>query len=179
MRDGSALIDLSSLLPTRYAAFGKPLERLLGVDGINRVYAQVKAGGDDRPFFAACLAELGVEVVIGECDRERLASGGPVVVVCNHPFGVIDALAISCELASQRRDLRILGNYLLGHIPEMRPYLIDVDPFGALPLQTTQPEADAGRVDSPSGRRLSFDFPCGRSRPLPPALCGCRRPALE
>jgi putative hemolysin len=55
---------------------------------------------------------------------------GPAVVVANHPFGGLEGVLLASILCSVRPDVRILANYFLGRIPELRPLLFMVDPFG-------------------------------------------------
>ncbi|MEQ9367213.1 MAG: lysophospholipid acyltransferase family protein [Leptospirales bacterium] len=67
-------------------------------------------------------------------DRERLeiipAEGeGPLVIVANHPFGVVDGILI-CYLASLRRQkFKILTNNVLCAIPGVEQYFLPVE-FG-------------------------------------------------
>ncbi len=129
MPPADALIDLRKLLPRPYSAIGGPLGGVLGLGGINEIYGRATGELSDRPFFRACLDCLEIETEIDDADLARLAEPGPLVVVSNHPFGVVDALALCDLLTAHRDDTRILANYLLEQIPEVRPHLIKVDPF--------------------------------------------------
>lgn len=80
--------------------------------------------------FARFLEELGVR---WDCPREALARiprSGPVVVVANHPFGLVEGATLGALLAQVRADVKFLGNSLLAGVPGIEPYLIPVDPFG-------------------------------------------------
>jgi putative hemolysin len=50
-----------------------------------------------------------------------------VVVIANHPFGGIEGLYLCTLLAARRPEVRILGNQLLGRVPELAPAIIGVD----------------------------------------------------
>ena len=45
-------------------------------------------------------------------------------------FGGIDGVLLASILCTIRSDVKILANYFLDRIPEMRPLLLNVDPFG-------------------------------------------------
>ena len=43
----------------------------------------------------------------------RIPEEGPVVVLANHPFGVVDGLALAALTASVRPDFRVLAHAIL------------------------------------------------------------------
>jgi putative hemolysin len=56
---------------------------------------------------------------------------GPLVVVCNHPFGGLDALALMQLLDAIRpAGWRMFANEVMCAVPEFGPRLIAVDPLG-------------------------------------------------
>ena len=75
------------------------------------------------------LAEMRIELKVRSADQGRIPTSGPVVVVANHPYGVLDGALLTVLLARFRRDLKVLTNYLLGDIPELQQNCIFVDPF--------------------------------------------------
>lgn len=54
---------------------------------------------------------------------------GPLVIVANHPFGGIEGLLLGSIMFGLRSDTKIMANYFLGRIPELRDNLLCVDPF--------------------------------------------------
>lgn len=106
------------------------LERLLGLDALNRMYARITSPGDDRSFFERALADLGVGYRVAADDLRRIPKSGPLVVVANHPFGALDGMVLSALLAGVRGDVKVMANYLLSRMPEMREHTFFVDPFG-------------------------------------------------
>ena len=75
------------------------------------------------------LDELQVKMNVAPEDLVRIPKTGPVVVVCNHPFGILDGAMIGALLSEVRHDAKILANYLLAAMPELAPDCIFVDPF--------------------------------------------------
>jgi putative hemolysin len=75
------------------------------------------------------LDELQVKMNVDPEDIARIPKTGPVVVVCNHPFGILDGAMMGAMLSQLRPDVKILANYLLAAMPELAPDCIFVDPF--------------------------------------------------
>ena len=113
-------------------AFAKPiLERVSGLTGLGRVY-EARPEGLDGPGLAGwTLDHLGIEVRMSRADEERIPAEGPVVVVANHPFGGVEGLALLHTLTQVRPDVRVLANFLLQRIPELKWSFLPVDPFRA------------------------------------------------
>ena len=77
----------------------------------------------------ALLAEMKVKLEIQPADLDRIPIKGPLVAVANHPFGVLDGVALAVLLLRVRPDVKILTNSLLEGIPELHEHCIFVDPF--------------------------------------------------
>ncbi|MGJ3243634.1 MAG: lysophospholipid acyltransferase family protein [Opitutales bacterium] len=135
------LIDLEAVLtkrlpPALVPLVRAPAERLLAVPALNDIYAGVAADlaeqVDAEPwaFWDAGLRLVGAEYRVAEQDLAHIPETGPVIVVANHPFGGIDGLILGAILARRRPDTRLMANFLLGQMPEIRQHIIPVDPFG-------------------------------------------------
>ena len=115
------------------AAALKPLapvvEWVLGISGVNRVYADVNEGledlHEDPAFFMKTLRVMGVHFEIDNADFNRIPKEGPLIVVANHPFGGVDDVV----LGALRSDAKLMGNYLLARMDGIRGSIIQVDPF--------------------------------------------------
>ncbi|HUO97257.1 MAG TPA: lysophospholipid acyltransferase family protein [Rhizomicrobium sp.] len=78
-------------------------------------------------FWDAAIRLLELKVV---CDAARLAAWprtGPLVVVCNHPFGVLDGVVSCAIVARVRPDFKVLTNAVICRAEELRPYLLPID----------------------------------------------------
>lgn len=117
-----------------YAALKRPLQKVLCLDRLNAMYlassAKAPQGESPTQFLDRALAELGVDCTTPGADMSNIPVSGPLMVVSNHPFGVVEGLALARAVAQVRPDVKILANHLLAAIPEMRPLLIELDPFG-------------------------------------------------
>ena len=75
------------------------------------------------------LAQMRVELRVDVADTARIPATGPVVVVANHPFGMLDGAVLTALLTRVRPNVKVLTNFLLGDVPELQQYCIFVDPF--------------------------------------------------
>ena len=108
--------------------FEAPLEKLLCLSAVNHMYRSLQLQQADT-FFARCIDFLNVAVRVSASDLERIPRSGPLVVVCNHPFGALDGIILGWLLSRVRNDVKIVGNYFLHQIPEIQHSIIPVDPF--------------------------------------------------
>lgn len=103
--------------------------RVLGFDKLQEIYDQVAAASEPRQFIGDILRVLGVSTSIeAEC-QNKIPKKGPVVLVANHPFGALEGLVLAYHLLGVRDDVKIMANYLLGRIPQLRDLFVFVDPF--------------------------------------------------
>ncbi len=106
-----------------------PLERILGLKELDREYLELPQGKPIAGFLEAVFEQFDVKIDIHAEDLKRIPTEGPTVVVSNHPFGGIEGLALAHLLLTRRPDIRILANFMLGRIPELRELFLLVDPF--------------------------------------------------
>jgi putative hemolysin len=104
------------------------IERLTGQPYLRWLYEDYRNRPPAREtFWDSAIRRLELKV---DYDAGKLAAWpktGPLVVVCNHPFGVLDGL-VSCHIVGKvRPDFRILTNSVLYRAEEIRPYLLPID----------------------------------------------------
>jgi putative hemolysin len=123
--------------------------------GAGREPSDVLAGLSDLPGFAAKFAPVGkvrdlyrrvqqspegfqlesllTEMRVGlrtdAADQARIPASGPVVVVANHPYGMLDGAILTVLLKRVREDVKVLTNFLLADVPELSSHCIFVDSF--------------------------------------------------
>ena len=122
--------DNSSLKSTAVRWSLPLVENVLAFRQMNLIYARMRRARSDKPFSDVILDVLGIDWEPDAAAWERIPRTGPLVVVANHPFGGIEGLILAAILQRVRPDVRIMANYLLGMLPELRENLIEVDPFG-------------------------------------------------
>jgi putative hemolysin len=122
--------DGEGLFRKLYSRSVPSLEWMLGIDRINAVYAHGAEQVTSLDFITKCLEYLKIRPKVSAEDLARIPKTGPIVVVSNHPFGAIDGLILGWVLQQVRSDVKIMVNYLLHRIPQLRELFIFVDPFG-------------------------------------------------
>jgi putative hemolysin len=106
----------------------RTVERMSGQPKIKQLYEHYRDHlAYDVPFFEAAMRLLDLDVQFSASRLAEIPRAGPLVIVANHPFGVLDGLVI-CWLTSLRRmDFKVLTNSALDGVPEARPYILPVD----------------------------------------------------
>ena len=80
------------------------------------------------PFWPKAIRQMGIDIQTPPDEIARIPATGPLVVVANHPSGLVDGM-ILCEMVSRvRPDFKILTRSLLTGIPEIEEFMIPV-PF--------------------------------------------------
>lgn len=106
----------------------RAIERATGQPKLQRLYDAYKAsGGAEDDFWAAAVHWLDLSV---NFDAERLAAipkTGPVVVLANHPYGVLDGIAAGYLISRVRSDIKLMAHASLGKTGDLLPYLIPVE----------------------------------------------------
>lgn len=109
----------------------RTVEMLTGQPKLRRLYLDW-AWSDRRPdvpVFSAALRQLKIQPRIVEGARylDEVPATGGLLLVANHPFGVVDGLTVGHLGMQLRGNVRILTNSLLCRVPEVDPYLLPVD----------------------------------------------------
>lgn len=82
-----------------------------------------------QAFWRACLDVMGVDLLTPEAQVRQIPASGPVILVANHPHGLVDGMILADLVGRVRNDYRILTRALLTGIDESAAaYMIPV-PF--------------------------------------------------
>lgn len=103
-------------------------EKLLLLDRLRELYQKVSKP-DGRPILENLLHELQISYEVAAEDLAGIPKTGPVVLVANHPFGMLEGAILGTMLPRLRPDVKIMANYLLAGLPEVEGQCIFVDPF--------------------------------------------------
>ena len=57
----------------------------------------------------------------------NIPSNGPLMVIANHPFGIIDGLILCALLSKKRKDFKIMTHETLKFLPELDNFVLPVD----------------------------------------------------
>jgi putative hemolysin len=137
------IIDLrehlqTPLQRTLYRVFGPVLEHLLGLRRFDRHYQAGHRHYCNQPreertcgaFFDGVVNSVGTKCELDEPTGFEIPKTGPLIIVANHPYGILDPCLLASYIGKQRRDLKVMTNALLSVMPEVKEHGIMVNPFG-------------------------------------------------
>ncbi|MGB0495301.1 MAG: 1-acyl-sn-glycerol-3-phosphate acyltransferase, partial [Kangiellaceae bacterium] len=131
-------ISLISLLPNRmqdnwlYKTLAIIGDRLFGISKLRDTYEKIGLSGlDKQDFCSKLLQELNIQIEGENTLLDCVPKTGGMIIVCNHPHGMLDGIIIAKLLTSQRKDTKILANIGLKMIKEIREYFIFSNPLKA------------------------------------------------
>lgn len=102
--------------------------KLLALEKLDKHYRNVLPCSSGNEFLDKSIEELKLNPKVIK-NENKIPKKGPLIIVSNHPYGGPEAIALAKEITKERKDLKILANFILGRIPEMREFLLLVDPF--------------------------------------------------
>jgi len=104
------------------------IEKFTGQPRIKKIY--VDYVNDDRPnhlFWQDAVERLNLNVNIQFDPGAYIPEKGRLVVIANHPFGVIDGLVICSELSRRRTDFKIITHQVLRQAPAVMHQILPID----------------------------------------------------
>jgi putative hemolysin len=137
------------------------LERILGLHYLEILYERLAETTGSTEFLEKVLEAFSIRYDVGAEELSHIPPEGSAVVIANHPFGAIEGVIMAQLLGKLRPDIRIMANYHLQRIPQIKRLIISVDPFGGKNAvrRNTQPLREAIRWVKRGG--LLMVFPAG------------------
>lgn len=136
------------------------VESLTGARSIQRLYDGLE-GIAPRDLYQAALTALEIDTVFDGFPLEDVPVEGPIVLLGNHPFGVLDGL-ILCAVASRlRQDFRVLTNSVLCFDERIREHLLPIDFAENREAQRVNVATKRAAVDTLTRGGLVALFPAG------------------
>jgi len=129
---------MSTVIPARDFSYSTPkdapwrravihwIEQATGKPRLRRLYEDYVTGPAAENFFAEAVDRLAL-IVRAHGGVTGIPKSGPLVIVANHPFGVIDGIVLGYLISLVRDDFKILVHSVLYRLPELRPHLLPID----------------------------------------------------
>ena len=98
------------------------IESIFKFEKIRKIYKDNYNDPDfNINFWAKALKILNINYEVD--GKVNIPSSGPCLIICNHPFGIVDGLIISALVAEVREDYKILINEELAEVNHIKKYL--------------------------------------------------------
>ena len=137
-------------LDTKYFSYANPddsfskkalirtIEYFSGQPMLYKLYREYQTNAENwDDFWDGCIDKLELQVNFNEEKIINIPKEGPLIIVANHPFGVLDGLVI-CWLSKKiRKEFKVLTHALLLRAPETKGYLLPIDFSGTKEALTT------------------------------------------
>ncbi len=146
----------------------RAVEAMTGRPYLKRLYDDHRANPvPGENFWAAALQRLELTLNYNEQALAGVPKTGPLVIVANHPFGVLDGVIISYLISKVRSDFLVLTNAVLYQAEEIRRHLLPID-FAETreALSTNLKTANAAKAHLLHGGCLVI-FPAGGASTTP------------
>ena len=106
----------------------KTIEKLTGKQKLEKIYKDYsKDNSDPRYFWSGILEFMDIKIINKSKNNLNIPASGPLLIIANHPFGIIDGL-ILCSIASKyRKDFKIMTHETLKLIPELDQFILPIE----------------------------------------------------
>src|SRR5207248_9959914 len=106
----------------------RAIEHMTGQPYLKRLYEDHRENPiAGESLWAAALRRLEVTVKYHQAGLAQVPRHGALVIVANHPFGVLDGLIISWLISKTRKDFIVLTNAVLYQAEEIKQHLLPID----------------------------------------------------
>ena len=114
--------------PIHRKALIRSIEFVSGQPYLYNIYREYQKNPERwKSFWDGCVDLLKLDIDFDEEKIKKIPSEGPLMIVANHPFGVLDGLVI-CWLTSKiRSKFKVLTHSLLLRAPETKDFLLPID----------------------------------------------------
>ncbi len=104
------------------------IERATGRKKLEKLYSDYsKKKIEPVNFWSDAINLLNIQIINSSKNILNIPSEGPLIIIANHPFGIIDGL-ILCSITSKfRKDFKILTHETLQFIPELNEFILPIE----------------------------------------------------
>ena len=81
---------------------------------------------DAENFWAEMVSLFKLRLKVMDGSLDRIPKDGPLVIVANHPYGILDGLFMGYILSQTRPDFRILANDIFGAAPQISEIILPI-----------------------------------------------------
>ena len=120
--------DFEELINIKSKIVVPAIIKLLKLDKVEEIYRS-STEQNSIEFVDDILSKLKIRYELNDDELKNIPKNGPFILVSNHPYGGIDGLILLSILLKERPDFKVMANYLLENIPQLKEHFVIVDPF--------------------------------------------------
>jgi len=110
------------------SGFIRAMEKVTGQPKIKKIYFDyVDDGRPNEMFWTDALERLKIQYQLHNPLRTVIPEKGRLLVIANHPFGVIDGLVLCSMISQVRQDYRIITHQVLRQAPAVMDKILPID----------------------------------------------------
>lgn len=148
--------------PLAKRSFIKLIEAVGGQRKLKKLYMQFASNQvDQNDFFNAAMELLDLRINFDETILKQVPRSGPVVFIANHPYGVLDGIALTWLARKVRPDVKVMANHVLCQAPDAKGSLLPVDFSGTREALLTNIETRSTAVKTLKQGGAIGIFPAG------------------
>jgi len=108
----------------------RAIEWLTGKIPLLRLIRKFEKSGvkEGREFFTQALEFMGIDLITPQENVDKIPATGPLIVVANHPHGMVDGMVMAELVGRRREDFLILTRSLISGVKEISQFMLPV-PF--------------------------------------------------
>ena len=104
------------------------IEILSGRKKVKRIYREIERESlSGQALWDRIFEKFSLNLEYDKNQLNKIPSNGPLVLIANHPFGVIDGLCLGNLLAKRRLDFKLIVNEVLTREEMLKKYLLPID----------------------------------------------------
>ncbi len=106
----------------------KTIESLTGKKKLEKLYQNYSINKQNpKSFWTDILNEMHIKIVNKSCHKLIIPKKSSLIVIANHPFGIIDGLILCSLISEVRDDFKIMTHETLQFLPQLKQFILPVD----------------------------------------------------
>ena len=107
------------------------------------------------------IENMGITIDVSPEQLENIPIEGGFVLVSNHPFGGIEGVMLLSAIAKVRPDFKLMANFILSYIPNLKECFFSVNPFEKNPEWKSSVNGIKGAIQHIAAGNGLGVFPAG------------------
>ena len=106
----------------------KTIERATGKKKLEKLYNEYsKLDSDPKLFWTNILKVMNIKILNKTNKKISIPENGSLIVIANHPFGIIDGLILCSIVSDVRSDFKIMTHETLKFLPQLEEFILPVN----------------------------------------------------